>query len=158
MESVGVDRWWDSRGLDGSRVGVYSLVIASVRCAVVVLLCGIGFRLPTTPTSVDLPRLSLTGTGHFYFQNNEVYYCTIIKHGLYWIQVSVRVAKEYKMDKSEALKKYAEVYTAYRIKFHQDYDLAFTVACALEYVNKFDAEVIEMETEDIQAALNKGVA
>jgi hypothetical protein len=63
------------------------------------------------------------------------------------------------MEKAEALKKYAEVYMAYRAKFRpEDYDMAFTLACQLEYIGGFDAEVIAMETEDLQAAIDKGVA
>lgn len=53
--------------------GVILKSITSERCPVVVLLGLSGFVPRSRPTSVDLPRLSLTGPGHFYS-------CKIIKH------------------------------------------------------------------------------
>lgn len=68
--------------------------------------------------------------------------------------------------KADMIQKYMETYRHYRIKFHQDYDLAFTVRCAVEHIvqeikNSREEDAISYlncEIEDLEKALITGVA
>ncbi len=68
--------------------------------------------------------------------------------------------------RSDMIQQYAKAYRAYRIRFHKDYDLEFTVKCAVEnivssYGKSSDADFLSCisgDIEDLERAVLTGVA